>query len=114
MRLYKRKMSEAHKILKDTDMGAYGEESAFHRHYTCFPRDDAKAYDCLKGMFDPVWSDTRYKMKEWKECKVPKLIPRFLEEEYLKKEIQKHKGGKEVKEVKIIRFPYLDSSATGR
>lgn len=77
-------MSVAEKIMNDTYVAHYGVSDMFRVYYTCFPVSKKKnTYECIKGKFDPCYSDTRYYERDWKETSVPKLIPEKYHPAYL-------------------------------
>jgi hypothetical protein len=80
----KREDSEAYKLLDDNMTIRYGNEP-FSIYYTCILNEKYKKYECIKGLYDTVWSNNTYTMKNWNEYTVPKIIPNTYHEYYLKK-----------------------------
>lgn len=75
--------SEAEKVLSDTYMMHYGASDMLKVYYTCFPSNDGKRYDCVKGQFDSCWSEKRYSEYSWKVVTAPRIIPEKYHVSYL-------------------------------
>ena len=102
-------MSDAKYLIQDPFILQY-EDPPFHAYYTCFQLSfPKKAYECLKGRFDISWSNKQllYSRESWKEYKVPKGLSSPFIAEYIQKQISPtiHQ------EVRIIRFPYIETVA---